>query len=79
MNSTLSLVLVSYTLVDLSFMCEILDGISDHNAVHVNRQSPTPKQRFTYSTSRDFDGADGMTITKALAMTMITFVIQHYV
>lgn len=59
---------VSDVLFDLGFKCEILDGISDHDAVlvHFNVNSLTPKQRFTYSTTFGLGRADNVSITGTL-------------
>lgn len=64
----LCLVSVSDILFDLGFKCGTLDGISDHDAVlvHLDVNSLTPKQRFTYCTTFGLGRADNVSITGTL-------------
>lgn len=65
-GAVLDLVFVSTSLAISGFECDIIDGISDHNAVLFSVPGIVPKCRYTYCTFPDFNRADDQAITDAL-------------
>lgn len=74
-NSILDLVFVSNSLAHLGVTYNILEGISDHNAVLVHINCPIPHERLSYTTYNDFTTADDTSITDALADNLHHFVL----
>lgn len=64
--AVLDLVFVTSSLANSGFECDIIDGVSDHNAVLFSVPGIVPKCRYTYCTFRDFNHADDLAITDAL-------------
>lgn len=72
-NALLDLVFLSSHLVQTAFQCDVIDGISDHKAVHISLPSRLIKQQPSITQFHDFVHADDASITDVLASNFDSF------
>lgn len=75
LNAVLDLVLLSSALSDKGFNFEIIDGLSDHQAVLVSLACVLNKPRYVFTSFPDFERADDLSVLGALADASDDFVL----
>lgn len=75
LNAVLDLVFLSSDLSDKGFDYEIIDGLSDHQAVLVSLACVINKPRYVFTSFPDFERADDLSVLDALADAYDDFVL----